>query len=270
MASELAIIGAGLMAEAIARGIVRSRLLQSGEIIAADISEARRKLFETELNITAVERASEAASQANIVLLCTKPQQVTAVLAEIAPVLDERTLIVSIAAGVSCGKMEAALGNSRRWRVVRAMPNTPMLVGDGMVAIAPGSAAGEADLRAARRLFESAASVVDVREEQMDAVTAVSGSGPAYFYFLVEQMIKAGVELGLSEAVAKQLATQTALGAARMLVSQPDAPSEHRRRVTTPNGTTHAAINHLESHNWPQITVDALKAAASRSREMGK
>src|SRR5581483_11686422 len=125
------------------------------------------------------------------------------------------------------------------------------------------------DLAAARKLFEAAATVVEVAEEQIDAVTALSGSGPAYFYFLVEQMIEAGVALGLSEEQARILASKTAAGAARMMLETADPPEELRRKVTTPNGTTHAAITHLEASGWPQITQDAVKAAARRSRELG-
>jgi pyrroline-5-carboxylate reductase len=182
--------------------------------------------------------------------------------------LSAQTLIVSIAAGVTTSAIAAALGDSHPWRIVRAMPNTPMLVGRGMVALCRGKNATARDLADARELFEPAAQVIDVDETQMDAVTAVSGSGPAYFYFLVEQMIAAGTELGLSPDQARQLSIQTAVGAAEMLAGASDTPAELRRKVTSPNGTTHAAITHMESNHWPQITREALKAAAKRSREL--
>jgi pyrroline-5-carboxylate reductase len=264
---DLAIIGAGVMAEAIARGIISTGLLRPQQIIAADISSARRKFFTDELHISAVESAAEAVADAAAVLLAVKPHQVQPILQSLASVIQDRTLVISIAAGIATTQMQNSLGAERRWRIIRAMPNTPMLVGQGMVALAPGAHATSADLEWARKLFESSAGVIQVSEDKMDAVTALSGSGPAYFFFLVEQMIQAGVALGLEADQARTLAIQTALGAAKMMSDSPD-PAAHRRRVTTPNGTTDAAISHLESNQWPEITMNAIKAAARRSREM--
>ena len=135
--------------------------------------------------------------------------------------------------------------------------------------MAPGTRASQDDLDEARRLFSPAATVIDVTEDKLDAVTALSGSGPAYFFFLVEQMVRAGVEMGLSAGESQILAARTALGAAKMLVSSNDSPQELRRKVTSPKGTTHEAITHMEQHNWPQTVVDAIKAAQRRSKELG-
>jgi pyrroline-5-carboxylate reductase len=267
---DLAILGAGNMAEAIARGVTGSKLLAPAQIIAADPSPARRELFQRELNIATVEDNRDAARDAKTVLLSVKPQQMADVLHGLAPVLRPDALIVSIAAGISTAFIERHLGTNQRWRIVRAMPNTPMLVGEGMVAIARGTNATADDLCTARRLFESAADVIEVPEDQIDAVTAVSGSGPAYFFFLVEHMTRAGVELGLSPAHAHQLATKTALGSAKMLTTSADTPQELRRKVTSPGGTTHAALTHMESQRMPQTIVDALKAAHRRGRELGQ
>jgi pyrroline-5-carboxylate reductase len=270
MTHELAIIGAGVMAEAIARGIVSSGTLKANQIIAADLSIQRRELFQKEFGIEVVERAEDAVRGAKILLLCVKPYQMEAVLEEIWPDIDEKTLIISIAAGIGTALIEKKLGQGKPRRVIRSMPNTPMLVGCGMVAIAPGAHATDEDMAAARRLFESGAKILQTTEDKIDAVTALSGSGPAYFFFLTEQMIRAGMDLGLAADEARTLAIQTAAGAARMMSGSTDSPEEHRRRVTTPNGTTHAAISHMESQDWPKITVEALKAAARRSAEMGK
>jgi pyrroline-5-carboxylate reductase len=144
-----------------------------------------------------------------------------------------------------------------------------MLVGEGMVAIAAGKSATAEDLAAARRVFEASADVIEVAEDQIDAVTAMSGSGPAYFFYFVEHMVAAGVELGLTADQAHRLASKTALGAARMLLSGVGSPQELRRRVTTPNGTTHAAIVRMEERGLGAIIVDAVKAAERRSRELG-
>jgi pyrroline-5-carboxylate reductase len=270
MTYELGIIGAGNMAEAIVRGVLHARLMEGSQIVATDVSAERRELFEKQLGVRAIEDNARVAGDSKVILLSVKPQHMESALAGLGAAMSEQTLVVSIAAGVSTGYIESHLGQRKAWRVIRTMPNTPMLVGEGMVGMAPGKHATAADVATARRIFEAAATVIDVKEEQIDAVTAVSGSGPAYFFFLIEQMIQAGIDMGLTAQQAHTLATRTAAGAAKMLVSSPDSPQELRRKVTSPGGTTHAAIAHMESHQWPQITVDAVKAAQRRSRELGR
>jgi pyrroline-5-carboxylate reductase len=270
MRYDLGIIGAGNMAEAIARGVIARNVLTPDRIIAADVSPQRRQLFQDQLKITAVEDNAAAARDARVILLSVKPQQMAAALAALAPAITEQTLVVSIAAGISTAFIEKHLGGQKRWRVVRTMPNTPMLVGEGMVAMSAGANATRDDLAAARRLFEAAADVIELDEDKIDTVTAVSGSGPAYFFFLVEQMIRAGTELGLTPDQARQLAIKTAVGAGRMLATATDEPAELRRKVTSPGGTTEAAITSMTKNNWPQITVDAIKAAEKRGKELGQ
>jgi pyrroline-5-carboxylate reductase len=269
MRYELAIIGAGNMAEAIVRGITAKGVLRPDQIIAADVVPQRRGIFEQQLGVKAVTDNVEASRQARTLLLSVKPQQMPIALAGIGAAIEESTLIVSIAAGISTSYIQTHLGGDKRWRIVRSMPNTPMLVGEGMVALAPGQHATPQDIAAARQWFEAAADVIEVDESKMDTVTAVSGSGPAYFFLLVEQMIKAGIELGLTPEQATKLATKTAAGAAKMLVQSNERPESLRKKVTSPGGTTQAAIIHLESLNWPAITVDAIKAAEKRGRELG-
>jgi pyrroline-5-carboxylate reductase len=269
MSYELGIIGAGQMAEAIVRGLLRSGLYRPGQLIAADVSEARRQLFSGELGIKAVPENADAARDAKVLLLSVKPYQMQEVLAGIGAVLRPDTLVVSIAAGVRASSIERHLGGAGKWRVVRSMPNTPMLVGEGMVAIARGTHATEADLETARRVFEASADVIEVGEDKIDAVTAMSGSGPAYFFYFVEQMIRAGVEMGLTAEQAHRLASKTALGSARMLLTSPDSPQELRRKVTTPNGTTHAAISTMEERGMGDIIREAVRAAERRSSELG-
>lgn len=270
MTYDLGIIGAGNMAEAIARGVLAKNVLRPERIIAADVSPQRRELFQSQLGICAVEDNASAARDARIILLSVKPQQMPIALGALAAAMTEQTLVVSIAAGISSAFIEKHLGGGRRWRVVRAMPNTPMLVGEGMVALAAGFTASPEDVAAARRLFESAAEVIEVAEDKMDTVTAVSGSGPAYFFFLVEQMIRAGQELGLTADQARQLAIKTAVGAGKMLAGSSDSPEELRRKVTSPGGTTEAAVTFMTKQNWPAITVDAIKAAERRGKELGQ
>jgi len=265
---ELAILGAGNMAEAIARGLIGAEIYAPAQLIAADVSAQRRELFAQTLGIQAVESPADAARQAQILLLSVKPQNMKQLLESIRPVIADDVLVVSIAAGISARFIEQQLA-PRLVRVVRTMPNTPMLVGEGVVAMAPGSRATQRDLEAARRLFAAAATVIDVSEDKLDAVTALSGSGPAYFFYLVEAMIRAGQEMGLTQQQSHILATRTALGAARMLSTLGDSPQELRRKVTSPGGTTQAAISHMEQHQFAQIVVDAIKAAQARSRELG-
>jgi pyrroline-5-carboxylate reductase len=268
MSYALGVIGAGNMAEAIVRGVMRAGLLTPDRVIAADINPQRREIFAKELHVRAVHEPADAARDADVLLLSVKPQHMNDALSGIGEVMSDATLIISIAAGVTTKYIQTHLGRDVRWRIVRAMPNTPMLVGEGVVAIAPGANATAADLEQARRVFSAAAQVIDVREDQIDAVTAVSGSGPAYFFYLVEQMIRAGVELGLSIEQASILATRTAAGAAKMLTETGETPAELRRKVTSPAGTTHAAISHMDAHNWARVTIDAIKAAAHRGREL--
>lgn len=270
MSYELGIIGAGNMAEAIVRGVIGAGLYQPSQLLAADRSPQRQDLFRNELGIRTTDDNADVAERCRILLLCVKPQQMAEVLAEIRPVVDEKKLLISIAAGISSRFIEQTLGTDKSVRVIRTMPNTPMLLGVGMVAMAGGSHATAEDIKTARSIFEAAAVVAEVNEDQMDAVTAVSGSGPAYVFYLAEQMIRAGEELGLSQEQARQLVSQTLLGASRMLAESADEPAELRRKVTSPGGTTEAAINHLTAGKWPEITVNAVKAAALRSAELGR
>jgi pyrroline-5-carboxylate reductase len=267
MAYQLGILGAGNMAEAIARGVLRGGTIKPNEIIAADVSPQRREFFESELKINAVEDNRAVAAQSQMLLLSVKPQMCKAVLEGIAEVTHPDATIISIMAGISSRYIDSALGGNRR--VVRTMPNTPMLVGEGMVAISAGQHAQPSDMAKARGMFEAAASVIEVREDQIDAVTAVSGSGPAYFFFLVEQMIAAGIRLGLSPEAAHLLATKTAMGAAKMLTTSTDTPQELRRKVTSPGGTTNAAISTMESLQLSSIILQAMQACADRSKELG-
>ncbi len=267
MIYELGILGAGNMAEAIVRGLLRGGVLSAGQIIAADVSPQRQDFFSSQLGVLAVGDNREVASASRALLLSVKPQMCKAVLEGIATAVPADTTIISIMAGISSRFIDAALGGNRR--VVRTMPNTPMLVGEGMAAIAPGEHATAADLLLTRRFFESAASVIEVREDQIDAVTAVSGSGPAYFFFLVEQMIQGGINLGLSAEQARLLAAKTAMGAAKMLADSSNLPQELRRKVTSPGGTTHAAITTMEKMQLPAIVQKAMQACADRSRELG-
>ncbi len=266
---ELGVVGAGNMAEAIARGVIAAKVMPPTAIIASDVSAERRAVFQA-MGVNTTEDNAELARRSPTILLSVKPQQMASVLAAIAPALHPRTLVISIAAGISTRFIENALGSTAQWRVIRTMPNTPMLVGEGMVGLCAGAHATADDIAQARAIFQSAATVLQVDESKIDAVTAISGSGPAYFFYLVEQMIRAGQELGLTEHEARTLAVKTASGAARMLLTSSDSPQELRRKVTSPGGTTHAAVSHLDGAQVGNHLVEAFKSAARRSKELGQ
>jgi len=256
------------MAEAIVRGLLRSGRLGADRIIVADVSPARREFFQSQLKVKAVEDNQTVARQSRTLLLSVKPQQMAGLLKNLAGALKSETLIVSIAAAVSTGFIEKSLGGAGKWRVVRAMPNTPMLLGEGVAAICPGANASTDDLKQTRGIFESAAAVIETTEDKMDAVTALSGSGPAYFFYLTEQLVKAGIALGLPAEQAHLLAVRTALGAGKMLTEAGADPAELRRKVTSPGGTTEAAVTKLDAAGWPAAMVEAVKAAAARSGQL--
>lgn len=268
-ACTLGLLGAGNMAEALLRGILKAGLFSPERVVACDALPARRELFARELGVRASGSLAETAQQADLLVLCVKPQQADAALAEVRPVFRPAVhRLISIAAGLSTARLEAALPAGAR--VVRVMPNTPMLVGLGAAGICPGRHAGEDDLRRAEALFGAASLVVRVAEPLMDALTALSGSGPAYLFYLVEAMVEAGVAEGLSREQALKLAARTCLGAAQMLEQTGLPPEELRRRVTSPGGTTQAALASLESERVKQKLIDAIGEAARRSRELGK
>jgi pyrroline-5-carboxylate reductase len=270
MSYDLAFIGAGNMAEAIARGLISTNTLTPDKMIAADVSDVRRTLFSRDLGIKSVADPVEAAKDASAILLAVKPQQMADALAGIGAVITDKTLVISIAAGINTRFIETNLGLGTHWKVVRTMPNTPMLVGLGAVGIAPGAFATKADVGAASRFFAPAAEVVEVTEDLLDAVTALSGSGPAYVFYLLEHMIAAGVSLGLSKEQSELLAKQTVLGAASMAKTSADSPAELRRKVTSPNGTTQAAIESMDASEIGINLEKAIAAACARSIELGK
>jgi pyrroline-5-carboxylate reductase len=259
-------VGAGNMAEALCRGVISAGLVPPGRIVASDLSEARRKLFQEGLGVEAVSSNLTVAREAATLVLAVKPQHMEGVLAEIGSVLGSGKLVISIAAGVKIARIEAAAQPG--CRVIRCMPNTPMLVGKGMAALAAGRNAAEEDMAFAERLFRCAAEVIAVKEENLDAVTAVSGSGPAYFFYLVEAMTAAGVAEGLDRPLAAKLAAQTLLGAGHLAAASSDSAEELRRKVTSPGGTTEAAVRVLDGAQVKNAIVDAVRAAARRSQEL--
>jgi len=265
---RIGFVGAGNMATALARGLLSAGKIDADAIVASDVDADRRKAFSRATSASAVAKNAAVAQQADVLVLAVKPQQMKTVLSEIGTAVEERHLVISIAAGVTTAFIEKYLRNGIR--LIRAMPNTPVLVGAGAVGICKGRWATDGDLDTARRIFESSAVVVSVDEKDLDAVTAVSGSGPAYFFYFTEALIEAGIDLGLAEEHARALAIQTAMGAGRMLAESGERPQELRRCVTSPGGTTEAAIAAMTDTQVRESIIAAVKAAARRSRELGE
>jgi pyrroline-5-carboxylate reductase len=264
---KLGVIGAGNMAEALMRGVISANLIDHNSVVVSDPQFSRRQHFTRELGIT-TETDNSIPAQCPRIILAVKPQIMGEVLEGVAEAVNPDATIVSIAAGIRAQFIFERLGE--KGRIVRVMPNTPMLVSAGMSAVAAGPDATEADLAWTEKLFASCGKTVRVAEELIDAVIAVSGSGPAYFFYLIEAMIAAGVEEGLDRELATSLAIQTCRGAGELLTRTGEPPEVLRARVTSPGGTTQAAIESMESAGVRDALVAAFGRAAQRSRELGK
>jgi pyrroline-5-carboxylate reductase len=262
--SVVAVLGAGVMGEALVAALLRARR-PADELIVAERRPERAAELRERYGVDVVGNA-EAAQKADTLLLVVKPQDVADLLDEIAPHLSGDTLVVSLAAGVTTGTIETRL--SEGVPVVRVMPNTPALVDEGMFAISGGRHCDEPHLVETETLLSATGKVLRVPEQQQDAVTAISGSGPAYVFFVVESMIEAGVHLGLPRPTATELAVQTVVGSAKLLRETGEHPVMLRERVTSPGGTTAAAIRELEDHKVRAAFLAAVEAARNRSRAL--
>jgi pyrroline-5-carboxylate reductase len=265
---RLVFIGGGNMAEALLRGILAAKRLAPGEIVATDVREERLAYLRDTYAIGTCASNAEAAAQAETVLLAVKPQVMTKALTELRKVVTEQQLLISIAAGVSTATIAEAF--LRPIRIIRVMPNTPALVLEGISALTRGTNATQQDLETTRRLFEAVGKVVIVDEPLMDAVTGLSGSGPAYVFLVIEALSDAGVKMGLSRDVATALAAQTVCGAAKMVLETGKHPGELKDMVTSPAGTTIAGLHALEQGAVRAALINAVETAARRSQELGK
>ena len=267
---EIGVIGAGNAAEGIIHGVLRNSVLLEDRIIAADPDERRRRAFAERFRVEVTDDNRHLVQESYILLLAVKPQVYREVVAEFAELVREEHVVVSIMAGVSTQALEACFPNIKA-RVVRVMPNLASHVGAGMAGVHPGQHASEADLLRAQRIFEAGGKSVYIQDEAlMDAVTAVSGTGPAYYYFFTEAIVEAAKRIGLSPQHANLLAKQTALGAARMMLESGDDPATLREKVTSPAGTTASAMASFREHKVFEDIVDGVVAAFERSRELGR
>ena len=262
--SRLALLGAGVMGETVLSGLVRAGW-DPTDLVATDRRPERAAELEAAYGITMTSNLDAVAGAATVVLV-VKPQDMRGLLAEIAPTLDDGALVVSLAAGVDTATLQAGLPAGQP--VVRVMANTPAQVDEGMAAIAAGSAATDDHLERVRDILSATGRVVVVPEHYLDAVTAISGSGPAYLFFVVEAMIEAGVHLGLPRDLSTELVVQTMLGSAKLLRESGEHPTVLRERVTSPGGTTAAALRELEDHKVRAAFLSAMEAARDRSRTL--
>jgi pyrroline-5-carboxylate reductase len=262
--TTFALVGVGKLGEALLSGLLRSGRPKE-QVIAAERYEARAKEISEAYGVrTATPEA--AVKEADVVLLAVKPQDMRTALRELAKGLKPGTLVVSLAAGITTSVLEEELPAGTH--VVRVMTNTPVFVDEAMSAINPGTHTTEEDLALVEGLLGPLGRVIRVPESQQDAVTALSGSGPAYFFYLVEAMIDAGILLGLPRAVAAELIVQTAVGSAKMLKESNEHPVVLREAVMSPAGTTISAIRVMEDHGVRAAMLAALEAARDRSREL--
>jgi pyrroline-5-carboxylate reductase len=261
-------IGAGNMAEALIRGLIKGGHVPATRIAASAPRRERLDELAAAYAIDVTTDNREIARRSGLVVLSVKPQIMDKVLREIGDQLAPGTLVVSIAAGVDTETIEGAVGEGVR--VIRAMPNTPALVGAAATAIAPGKHASEADLAAAKALFDAVGITVQLDESHLDAVTGLSGSGPAYIFLILEALADAGVKVGLSRRNAQRLAAQTVMGSAKMLLDTDEHPGKLKDMVTSPGGTAIAGLHTLEEGGLRTTLINAVETATKRARELGR
>jgi pyrroline-5-carboxylate reductase len=266
--SNIGFLGAGKMATALAKGFVRAEMAFPKEISASDPHPAARKSFTDEIGAKTTAANLDVAKFANVIILATKPDQVAGALAEISGAFTKKHLLISIAAGVTLAKLQDALPAGAR--VIRVMPNTPALVGEGASAFALGKNATPADGELAKKLLSAVGLAFQVKESLLDAVTGLSGSGPAYVYQFIEALSDGGVAAGLPRNIATKLAAQTVLGGAKMVLETGEHPGALKDQVTSPGGTTIEGLHALEKGKLRATVISAVRAATEKSKKLGQ
>ena len=262
-------IGGGNMATALIKGFLAAGLYRAGQICVSDVDTQKLSALRRRFKVMTTNNNAAVVRDAKVIVIAVKPQIIDAVLASMRPSVTLQTLFVSIAAGVSTRRLEAGLGEAVR--VLRVMPNTPALLGKGMAVLVRGRHATPADERLGLRMLRAVGAAVAVHDErQLDAVTGLSGSGPAYVYRFAEGLIAGGVAAGLTAALATQLTLQTLVGAAAMLQETGETPEALRAAVTSPAGTTLAGLGELERRGFKDAVAAAVIAATRRSQELGR
>jgi pyrroline-5-carboxylate reductase len=268
LTQTIGFIGAGQMARALARGFVAAGLVGGEKIVAFDPVAAAASGFCGEVpGATIAKNNAEVASRSQVIFLAVKPQSMTAAMNELADDVGPDKLFVSIAAGITLAKLSVGL---KTQRVIRVMPNTPVLVGQGASAFALGTGATAEDGQLVGKLLSAVGKAFAVDEKLLDAVTGLSGSGPAFVYVMIEALSDGGVRMGLPRDVASALAAQTVLGSAQMVLTTGEHPAALKDKVASPGGTTIAGLAALENHGLRAALIAAVEAATKRSQELGK
>lgn len=263
---RLSVIGAGQMGEALVRGFLQSGTVKSNQILLSDINVERLEALEKEYEVEFTTDNGKAVDEGDIILLAVKPQQIEQTLSAVKEDFTEDKLVISIAAGVTTEKILQLIG--KNVPVVRVMPNTPALVGQAMSVISRGTYADEKSAEIALTLFSSVGEAIEISEDLQNQATAISGSGPAYFFLLVESLIDAGIKAGLDKNAASKLVYQTFSGSAALLKETGERPEILRERVTSPGGTTAAALQVFSNHDFRIIVQKAVEAAIKRAEEL--
>jgi pyrroline-5-carboxylate reductase len=263
---KFVLVGGGAMGGALLKGWLRSRLLVPSQVTVIELDPVKRAQLKKTYKVQVADDAANAVKRASFVLLAVKPQQMKDLLLRIGSLIPKKTLVISIAAGVSTSQLEKRLPNGSP--VVRVMPNTPALLGAGMAGVAGGQRAKPAHVQQTLALFKTVGEAVAVPEKQMDLVTALSGSGPAYFFRMIEVLSEAGRKGGLDKDQARLLVAQTALGAARMVLETGVDPAVLRAQVTSPGGTTQAGLAELERLGFANALTATVQAATRRGAEL--
>ena len=260
------------MAEAMIKGLLSASFIEAKNIFVSEPSEAKRDTLHAEYKIKVSADNRELVKKCDILILAVKPQIFQEVLVDICSLVDSDKLVISIAAGVPIAIIDDALrgDKNKKFSIVRTMPNTPALVQEGVTAIASGQHVSKTDVKIAHRIFEAVGCTVDVEEDQLDAVTGLSGSGPAYIFMLIEALSDAGVKMGLSREVSTTLTIQTVLGSAKLARESGKHPGELKDMVTSPGGTTISGLHALEEGSLRTTLMNAVEDATLRSRELGQ
>lgn len=268
IAKKIGFIGGGRMGEALIRGILQANLVNADQILVMEPESSRRSWLTEQYGIAVYAQPEAVWSDCAIILLAVKPQIMGRVLAENKKMMRKKHLLISIAAGITITFIEQH--TPKGCRIIRVMPNTPALVLEAASALSSGRHTTKNDMEQATAIFEAIGKVVMVEEHLLDAVTGLSGSGPAYVFTFLEALIDAGLRVGLSRPVAETLVYQTVLGATKLAITSGEHPAQLRAMVTSPGGTTIAGLHELESAGFNGILMDAVEAATKRSVELGK
>lgn len=269
LTGKLGFVGGGRMAEALIQGVLDSGLLEAGKILVVEPSIERRDLLQQKYGVEVFEEVAEIWQKCDVVILAVKPQILVDLINEVKDQVNEKHLVISIAAGIPLCTLEKGLSGSG-CRVIRVMPNTPAIVQQSASALSPGKSVTTEDMEIAKSIFDAVGTSVVLDESLLDAVTGLSGSGPAYVFSFIEAMVDAGLKVGLSRPVAESLVLQTVLGSVKLAIDSKDHPAQLRAMVTSPGGTTIAGLHEFEKAGFRGIIMDAVEAATRRSQELGK